>query len=707
MYDINWLSQQFLYPENEYRPVQIIHCYFPHEEDKIAPFIADALERGMGGFVVNVGGGVDTYLCDENEWIATKRFIEACLDSGLKIWLYDEQGYPSGAAGKLVIEKNPEFHVLGLVCQTIESAGGNGEAELDGGRIISAGAYPIIKRDEYGEILLSREKKQNVKISEGKVFWVLPHGDWMITVISEKKIEYKTMHDVYFVDLLREDVTESFLNFTHRRYLEHFGKDIMSKIEAVFTDEPSFACHGCSGHFIEKYAVSAWTGEVENLVDNLEKRAVDIFFDTDLDFRRTRREYWAAVSKLFSDNYFLPIYKFCENNGIKSTGHLYGEENLAMQTALNGYLFGLYRNMQMPGVDRLYCTDPHNVIPEKTASSAAHIYSHKKVMSESSSHFESSWWHSGYTVDDMVNSMYYQYVLGVNQTASYYDYRQECSERSYFEKCAGITSAFMTNGTHRAPLLCLIPGQGAWERFIPRPYKFWESVLLWDVEYKIPQPLRELELMYDGTLKKLLANQYDYDLADETAVSEAFVCNGNIFLGNETYESLVIFDAALTGELFGTIVRLAEQNIKIYIVCNDNNNENETEINTGKYMRISTGSLILSQKYGAVICRSDNLINNISSKINPGIKISPANEDIWYRCTLLDGCIVYMLYNKSVSAAQTEIKFFLDEKEYCGCNIYNPKNGEVQIYHDINKTSLSSALPLVIEGKTAVFAVFY
>lgn len=117
---------------------------------------------------------------------------------------------------------------------------------------------------------------------------------------------------------------------------------------------------------------------------------------------------------------------------------MYGEESLSMQIALNGDLFGLFCRMQMPGVDRLYSTRPRDLIPEKTASSAAHVMGRGEAMSESSFHFESNFWDLPISVEKMMETGSYQAVLGITQTASYYPYHIQ--ERDAYQRyMAGCT----------------------------------------------------------------------------------------------------------------------------------------------------------------------------------------------------------------------------------------------------------------------------
>lgn len=675
-------------PPAKYRPVQIIHHYFPHTEAEIAPFLRDAAEKGMGGFVVNVGGNAEEYLDSASEWEALRRFVTAALDAGLKIWLYDEQGYPSGAAARHVIETNPDFCVQGVCAQTILlEEGGAGEAPLYGfseedndGRgaetplILSAAAYPVVGRTP--ELRLSMEGKVELRCENGMLRWDLPDRPYLVTAMLARKVNYRTEHDVPYVDLLNPAVTDTFLSWTHRRYLEHLGAELMGRITAIFTDEPGLAVHGCSSYFKEKYAVVPWTAGFGRMYLDRTGRSLNddiarVFFDFDAQDKAVRRDFWLLVSDRFSDSYFRPIYDFCEKTGIASTGHLYGEENLAMQTGLNGTMFEHMTNMQMPGVDRLYCTDPVNVIPEKTAASAAHLTGHMSVMSESSSHFEYNCWHKETHTEDMINSALYQIQLGVNQTASYYGYSQDASERKRFEEVVGRASAFMFHGIHRAEFAVLIPTEAAWERYLPRPYKYWESVLTWQVECGIPADLAALEKGYNDTLVSLLDHQLDFDLVDLSFLKrKGTVRGGRLELPFERFWGLIVFDC---GEPDPTTARaladLVAMGLKIYCVP-----VNADGHRSPFYHRQGIRRL------------------NIEDYEGHDLHFAHAEEAVRIRHCSIEGAEVYLLHNRTGEARILE----LQRLPKGTCELFDLMNGTHESY---------GGAPLHIPAKSALALV--
>ena len=560
------LKQKLENPPNTFRPVQIIHGMYPKTEEDTKEYLDIAQKNGLGGFVVNMdfvperikgetdeeynerrldgylGVGKPEY---EHEWSCLKSFVEACFERGFKVWIYDELAYPSGAAGNKVLKGNPDYCVKGLVCISSDTEGGVGSFDGVAGDLVYAAAYPITK-----EGLLDAEKGVPVQAREGVVCYDLPSGKYKVCAFYTKPLAFLTENETVYPDLLRADVTDKFIDVTHEEYRKHLGEDIISKITAFFTDEPSLSTHGCSRFFDEVGAVCAWTEELCNIFPDLPEKCVDIFFDTKRSFAPCdtdiRRAYWEAVENLFANNYFGRIAAWCEKYGTRMTGHLYGEETLGMQIGLNADLFGLLRKMQMPGVDRLYCFDPRDVTAEKTATSVAHMYGRAFTMSENSFHFETNFWNMPHekSLENRINSAFYQNQLGLTNISSYFPYSRKEYDAEWKEFCENTSRAaeFISTGVHKADVFVLIPTEGAWEQYTPQDHKYWliGPHIVAPMQH---ETLQVLERSYGETLLRLTEANIDYDLVDSCSFLDCVIENGKIKTPYESFSHLVVFDS--------------------------------------------------------------------------------------------------------------------------------------------------------------------
>jgi len=562
MKTLDFLKQTLPCPDNTYRPVQIVHCYYPKTAEQTKTYLDTAIENGIGGFVVNVDcvparlegeseecyklRRLDGYLGEgtpetDAAWAALGQFIDACFARGLKVWIYDELAYPSGAAGNKVLKDHPEYQVKGLVCAAAVVEGGSGCIDGETGTLVSAGAYPL---DENGVLLT--ETVYPVTEKEGKLWYDLPAGKTcLICGIYIRPIAFLTENKVPVADLMRADVVDRYIDVTHDAYRRHLGEETIAKITAFFTDEPGLPTHGCSSYFYEKNAVATWTEEIETLLPGIRERYADLFFRTDRDYAALRRTYWQTAADLYAKNYFGRIAAWCEKYGTRMTGHLYGEETLSMQIGLNADLFGLMRYMQMPGVDRLYCVDPRDVTAEKTASSAAHLYGREFTMSENSFHLEHNWWKTpeDATSENRLNSAFYQTQLGISHCASYFpNPGQPDADRKAYQEAAARASLFCGTGVHKTDILVLIPMAAAYERFMPPDHKYWDVGPCIVAPYQ-DKSVQILEEAYGQVLLRLEDDRFDFDLIDDTGLLECTVSEGKICTPAESFSHLVLFDS--------------------------------------------------------------------------------------------------------------------------------------------------------------------
>lgn len=547
-----------------WEPLQIIHHHFPHEEKEMETFIA--VQPGSG-YVVNVTApwnnarddeGYAAYLRQPEEWAALDRFIRLCARRGKRIWIYDEPGFPSGGAGRRVVEADPAFAVTCLACRSMETEGGSGEMELPEGEVLLAAALP-----EGKDGLLQEARSVPLSCSEGRLYWELTPGAYRVLAIVHKPCLWTTGAGVRYMDCLNPQAVEAFIRCTHESYRENLSPEAFSHIEAFFSDEPGLPVHGCSAIFDEPDPVVPWTAGLNAVFESrygyqVIPRLTSLFFDT-ADAAGVRRDFWQLVSRRLEEAYFGRIADWCARYDILLTGHLYGEESLSMQIGLNGELFGLQRRMTLPGVDRLFCTNPRGVLPEKTAASAAELLGRRLVMSESSACFEDSEWHIPHSAAELLHSCLYQMVLGINTIASYFSsahYPAEEFQAAY--AAIGRVGEAMA-GTHRAPVLFLIPMETAWARYRPVNAKYW-SVDPLPYSPGQSQALKKLEQDFDLALTGLLSRQLDFDLIDSRGLKDCRAEKGAVFTAHEQFQLVAAMDTGdFSAEILRTFKRLAEQ----------------------------------------------------------------------------------------------------------------------------------------------------
>jgi hypothetical protein len=181
----------FAQPGNEFRPLQIVHGLDHHLDDpvsltgthKLDAFLEKLARLGTGGIVTNVG--FRDYLVSPQQWDVLRYGMQKASDLGLRLWLYDEKGYPSGTAGGIVTRANPEYTALGLACYPFQVSG---PAPVDISLPVScrqfvwAGAVRDASQAQRSQVVALVDRVDEW----GRLHWTAPEGRWTVIYLAER-----------------------------------------------------------------------------------------------------------------------------------------------------------------------------------------------------------------------------------------------------------------------------------------------------------------------------------------------------------------------------------------------------------------------------------------------------------------------------------------------------------------------------------------
>lgn len=496
-----WAWNGKLEPEELRRQVRIMH------------------EMGLGGFFMHSRVGLDTpYL--SKEWFEC---INACADEAEKLnmlaYLYDEDRWPSGAAGGLVT-KNPEYrmrHLYMRILQDLKNFKWNKDVI----------AVFVVDFEESTMKSYRRLKKgEKVKLS----------GSEKIMVFS---VEIQKPSDWYngytYLDTMNHKAVQEFIKVTHQQYKKYSGKYFGKVIPGIFTDEPNY---GSQKFYYHTWPINpdesiyiSWT---EKLPAIFKKRygydildfLPEIFFDLkDKEISKPRYHYHDCITYLFVDGFARQIGEWCEKNNILFTGHVLSEETLGSQTNVVGSCMRFYEYMQAPGMD-LLTEHRREFNTAKQVSSVARQFGRKWRLTET---YGCTGWDFPFAGHKALGD--WQTALGINlrcQHLSWYtmlgeakrDYPASIFYQSpwwqvykkvedYFARIYSV----MTDGKEVRDLLVIHPVESFWAIF---------KMPEWDSEknaYKMSEKFEQHEKMFVTITDELLATHIDFDFGDEQIMS--------------------------------------------------------------------------------------------------------------------------------------------------------------------------------------------
>ena len=174
-----------------------------------------------------------------------------------------------------------------------------------------------------------------------------------------------------FPDLLDKITTEHFIEMTHELYRKRFGREFGKTIKGIFTDEPFFRMVSDENQIYYTPAM-----------DGLAEKMFNCSFANDLlpylwhgtenlpQSSAARRKYMAIASRLFAENYFAILEKWCEKHHLLLAGHV-NHEDTFFTNGNCGDLPEQFAHIHIPGVDAIW----RQIYPGKSTGSYANFAS--------------------------------------------------------------------------------------------------------------------------------------------------------------------------------------------------------------------------------------------------------------------------------------------------------------------------------------------
>ncbi len=374
----------FRHPGKEYRGTPFWAWNTKITKTQIENTLSELKEMGMGGAHIHSRTGLDVPYLSEEFMDLVKYTHDYAKDKDMLTWLYDEDRWPSGAAGGLVT-RDEKYRIRFLVFSSEElSEDGNREEDsLDSSARAVRGnsrsflaKYEVLLKRGYLEDYRKIDKHQ--ECSEGYDAW------YAYLEISGNNAWF---NNEAYLNTLDSAAVKCFLDVTHEAYHRELGDSFGGSIPAIFTDEPQFS-HKTMLNFAEdKITLTIpYTDDFEvtykkSYGTSFLNHLPEIFWDLPgLEISIHRYRYHDHVCERFTEAFADTIGKWCREHNILLTGHMMEEPTLHSQTAALGEAMRSYRSFGLPGIDML--CDRRELTTAKQAQSAVHQYNCPGVMSE-------------------------------------------------------------------------------------------------------------------------------------------------------------------------------------------------------------------------------------------------------------------------------------------------------------------------------------
>lgn len=376
----------FQNPTSEYRGTPFWAWNTRLTTEKLHKQIEMLKKMGMGGFHMHVRTGMDSPYLDEEFMGHIKDCIAKAKEEHMLAWLYDEDRWPSGAAGGKVTAGKPENACKSLLftiqpytsdrphkARKSEPGRGRNSHRQDNGELLAV--YDVLLNED-GSLKSSRRISSEDTAAGTKWY-----------AYMEFAAADPWFNDAPYVDTLNPDAIADFIHVTHDAYYKAIGKDFGDTVPAIFTDEPQFPTKDTLDFALEqKDVILPWTRRLPDLYQ--ERYGQDIldvlpqlFWELpEGKLSQARYRFHNLVADLFASAYTGQIGAWCREHGIALTGHVMGEPTLLSQTQEVGDAMRCYPSFGIPGIDML--CDFHEYTTAKQAQSMVHQLGSPAMLSE-------------------------------------------------------------------------------------------------------------------------------------------------------------------------------------------------------------------------------------------------------------------------------------------------------------------------------------
>lgn len=544
----------FKNPTSEYRGTPFWAWNATLRKDELLWQIDRLKEMGFGGYHMHTRSGMATkYLSEE-----FMDLIKACNEHGKQVemlsWLYDEDRWPSGAAGGIVT-KNPKYRqkfiqftkISPAEIQTCDESARKAKnipaflsevvdpkTGYETGKSYLLGCYNVVLNDD--GTLKSYEKTDADAPIVGK--------RWYAYVCTPQPSGW--YNNQTYVDTLDKESMAEFIRVTYEAYKNAVGEDFGESVPAIFTDEPQFMVKVQLSFADSDESVQfPWTTTAEDSFKqhygySVVEKLPELFWNlADNAPSLARYHYHDHICQLFTEAFADQCGAWCEKNGLALTGHMLLEDRLGSQTVAIGEAMRAYRGFGIPGIDML--CDAVNLSTAKQTQSAVHQYGKEAMLSElygvtgwefdfRGHKFQGDWQAAlGVTVRvphlswvSMKGSAKRDYPASIHYQSCWYN------KYAYVEDHFARVNTAMTRGVPDVKVAMIHPIETYWMNLGPRE--------------NTASLLRTIEDNFQNLTRYLLRGTIDFDYISESLLQELYqgVYDRKLGVGKMSYSAVVV-----------------------------------------------------------------------------------------------------------------------------------------------------------------------
>lgn len=311
-------------------------------------------------------------------WTDMDIIMEEARARGMKVWILDDDHFPTGHAGGKVKEAPEELHRLFLGERYIDTNGPAKGASLLLDTLLMHGLRPTISLTQHASgknklvsiVAVRRNPSDGTLLGDcvditdlvhdGILYWDIPEGFWRVFIISENK-HGGSMQQKDYLNPLDQDSVRILLDTVYDAFYERYKADFGKTFAGFFSDEPGFYNDEKTFDFKSRPGkqgvVLPWSREMPVLLEEalgtgFRSLLYLLWQDGGEQSHIVRYTYMNLVSKLYADNFCSQIGAWCRARGVEYIGHVLEDNNVHARLGPGaGHFFRSLWGQDMSGLD--------------------------------------------------------------------------------------------------------------------------------------------------------------------------------------------------------------------------------------------------------------------------------------------------------------------------------------------------------------------
>lgn len=312
----------------------------------------------------------------ENWWRDMDIILAEAEKREMKVWLLDDDKFPTGHAAGMIAKKHPELRQWELIERHLDVVGPASDVSLihtgENEDNIFLGAYAYKRNADFYETCNFEAIDLTDKIKGNYLNWDIPEGVYRVFFYYKSR----TGGRPEYIDMINPDSVRVLIDAVYESHYAHYSKYFGNTFVGFFSDEPEF---GNQVFGKERFNFGFYEARVgkhslalpwnETVLERMRKKlGYDplphlnlLWYEDDNngdDQSDIRHAYMDIITELYSECFNKQIADWCHEHGVQYIGHIIEDMNCHLRSGV-GHYFRALRWQDMSGIDIVL----HQVMP--------------------------------------------------------------------------------------------------------------------------------------------------------------------------------------------------------------------------------------------------------------------------------------------------------------------------------------------------------